>query len=213
MTDKDNDELREAIGKAAESIGAEIMSETELAAFMEAGEQQIAAHDDRAKEEGRRFLTEENDQELIETWWAEATACKRIDDAADFARRLISDYRHDYGTICHAIAAAGVAMASAVEQSPEGGVTGFQAGAIGWMLHKRWEQWGDEPRKIVDLSHLLYPQYDEHWTTIHASTAEWLQKRATELLAQHPDAAGSVSDRWRDIAAGRFPAFITVEPA
>jgi hypothetical protein len=206
-----DDEFRRIVEEAAEAIGGRIASDEELATFVEAGERQIAAHDDQAKAEGRRFLDEEQDRELIETWYAEAERCAAIDDAADFARRLIMDYRHDYGTICHAIAAAGLAMAHAVDSSPEGGITGFQAGAIGWLFQRHWLAWGDEPRKMLDLSELLYPQYDDHWQTITPETADWLKAKATELLVKNPTAHPDVRARWTFIAGGKLPAFVRVK--
>lgn len=189
----------------------ERVSEIEMAAFVEAGERLTAEHDDQARNEGRRFLDEDQDRELIETWWSEARSCTSIDHATDFARRLIADYRHDYGTICHAIGAAGLAMSQAVQRSPEGHITGFQAGAVGWLWLRHWHQWGDEPRRLVDYSHLLYPQYDRRFAAIDAGTATWLRDRAAALLEGSPQAHPDVRARWADIAAGRFPAFITVE--
>lgn len=41
-----------------------------------------------------------------------------------FIQHLTEDYRHDYGTICHAVAAAALAAAHAVDHAPCGGVTG-----------------------------------------------------------------------------------------
>jgi len=186
-------------------------SEVELAAFMEAGERQKAEHDDRARDEGRRFLDEERDRDLIETWWSEARACTSIDDAAEFARRLVTDYRHDYGTICHAIGAAGLAMSQAIERSPEGHITGFQGGAVGWLWMRHWHQWGDEPRRLVDYSNLLYPQYDHRFVSIDASTAAWLREKASASLERAQNVHPEVKARWREIADGAFPSFVTVE--
>lgn len=210
-----NDDIREAVENAAEQIGGRIMSDEELAEFMTAGEAAISAHDERARAEGRRFVDEETDRELIETWWSEAEDCQSIEDAADLARRLITDYRHDYGTICHAIAAAAIAMAWAVERSPEGGITGFQAGAVNWLWLKHWNQWEDGPRRIVEYANLLYPAYDRHFTEIDADTANWLTKRAQALLAEHDGPAGlhvhpNVRARWELVAAGQLPSFVHV---
>ena len=214
-TPNDDDELREIVEGVAEAIGGRIASEDELAEAMAAGELAALEHDARARQEARRFVDEETDRELIDTWWREAKECQSIDAAADLARRLVSDYRHDYGTICHAIAVAAIAMAHAVERSPEGGITGFQAGAVSWMLLKHWNDWPDGPRRIVDYANLLYPAYDHHFTEIDRETANWLTRRAQELLAEHDGPSGlhvhpHVRARWESVAAGRLPSFVRV---
>lgn len=209
--DERPDDLEKAITDAAEAMGAQILSDTELAAILEQGEREAMGRDAQARAEGRRFVNEETDGELIETWWAEAGRCASIDDAAAFAQRLVTDYRHDSGTICHAIGAASYAMAKAMNASPSGQITGFQAGAVQWMWLRHWNSWDDAPRRLVDYSHLLFPQYDRHFTEISRETAVWLTERAVQNLAESPRAHPNVVARWRDIAVGRFPAFIRVE--
>lgn len=209
-----DDDVVEIIKEVVDQIpGMTLMTPAELTEFMEDGKRAIEAADEKARDEGRRFVDEETDQELIETWWREAENCASIDDASDLAKRLVTDYRHDYGTICHAIAVAGIAMANAIQRSPQGGVTGFQAGAIGWMLHGRWMRWEDSPRRLFDYSDLLLPQYDHSFCEISTDTAEWLVEKAKSNLAKNKNAHPNVKKRWKEIAAGQFPAFVTVESA
>lgn len=206
-----HDELRETIEAAAAALGGEVMSDEQLAGLIEAGERHTMERDDQARAEGRRFMDEETDTELIETWWADAKGCRSVEDAAALAHRLISDYRHDYGTICHAIGAASYAMAEAMNASPSGHITNFQAGAVQWMWLRHWNQWESEPRRLVEYNDVLYPQYDERFSTISDETADWLMKRAAANLAHLPRAHPNVVARWREIAAGRFPPFVYVE--
>lgn len=212
-TPDDDDGVRAAIEQAIEGSGLSIMPQDEFASVMETMKQNVEASDEEAKQQGKRFLDEEQDQELIETWWKEAERCRSIDDATHFAHRLVEDYRHDYGTICHAVAAAGVAMANAV--GIPAGITGFQAGFIGWMLHKRWQQWGDEPRRIVDFSHLLYPQYDDQWASISPETETWLVGEAKKLIGENvgQPMSSAVLDRWQMVARGELPAFVRMVPS
>jgi len=214
MTVNDEQDVRMNIVRAAHGAGMEIATDEELAALIEAGERATLDADDKARAEGRIFLDEEHDRATIDGWWSEAESCKDIDASTAFARRLITDYRHDYGTICHAIAAGALAMANAVEQSPVGHITGFQAGAVGWLFMRHWHSWGDEPRQMVDLSNLLYPQFDYKFTTIDRQTAAWLQTKAAENIKQAGDHTHpNVIARWREIADGRFPAFVSVDGA
>lgn len=164
---------------------------------------------EQALADGRQIITEEDDKAILDEWWVFAEQCDSIDEATAFAKRLNDDYCHDYGTVCHAIAAAGVAMANAVSR-PQG-ITGFQAGAIGWMLHGRWMRWGDEPRRLLDMSLLLYPQYDNQWRSISESNRDWLVAQAQRQLAENPQPMSSeVRARWERIAAGQMPEFVQV---
>lgn len=159
---------------------------------------------------GKRPLDEEADRAVIDDWWEAAKACRSVEDACAFAHQLQDDYYHDYGTICHAVAAAGVAMANAV--GLPAGITGFQGGAIGWMLHRHWEQWDDSPRLLIDYGKVLFPQYDGRFTAISRDTHEWLIKKAKERIAESDGLVSSeVWDRWQLIADGQLPAFLSVQ--
>lgn len=206
----DEQQARPDLTAVVRKLGFTIATDEQIAALVQEGELRKAEHDDQARAEGRQFLDEERDREIIEGWYATAAVCESVDQAAALARLLIGGYRHDYGTICHAIAAASLAMAHAVERSPEGGITGFQSGSVGWMWLTRWNRWEDEPRRIVEYRNLLYPQSDHVFTTISQGIANWLRAEAGRLLAEQPDAHPKVMMRWTNIAAGRFPAFIRV---
>ena len=202
------DIIKDAI---ADHPNLSIMTPGEVNAFMTEGAKIIAQHDEQAQAEGRRFLSEENDRELIETWWSDAGSMKSINDAAAFGERLLSDYRHDYGTICHALAAGAYAMLSAMNNDDmHGGITGFQASAIAWMLYKHVLHLDDAPRRIIDYSDLLYPQMDHKLRTITPEIHAWLIEKAIENLRERT-ANPAVVARWQMIADGKLPAFMKVE--
>ena len=76
-------------------------------------------------------MTQQITEEMgIHKEWMKRARDMTMADLPEFLRELTEDYDHDYGTICHAIAAAAVAAAWSVERTPQGGITGFQAGAI-----------------------------------------------------------------------------------
>lgn len=205
-----DDDLIQKIDSIAHELGGEVLSGEQLAGLIESGERHAMERDEQARSEGRRFVDEETDSELIEAWWADAKGCRSVEDAAALAHRLITDYRHDYGTICHAIGAASYAMAEAMNASPSGHITGFQAGAVQWMWLRHWNQWDDAPRRLIEYGNLLYPADDHTFTEISPETADWLIAKAEANLIASPDAHPNVIARWRDIAAGRFPSFLRI---
>lgn len=50
----------------------------------------------------------------------------------------LAAYPHDYGTICIAIGAAAVGAAWALERTPQGRISGFQAGAVAQEFAAGW---------------------------------------------------------------------------
>ena len=118
-------------------------------------------------------ITEE--MKVHEKWYKESKEIN-MDTLPEFLRALTEDYGHDYGTICHAIAAGSIATARAMD----GGITGFQASAIMWQFIREWNYSNNKTGlKIVDYDNFLYPQYAErHGKTISSSTWAALQKEA-----------------------------------
>lgn len=83
----------------------------------------------------KQQITEE--MKIQNEWYKEAKK-QTVETLPEFVRHLTEDYSHDYGTICHAVAAAGIAAMYAVDNSPTGGITGFQAGCIMWKVIREW---------------------------------------------------------------------------
>ena len=82
-----------------------------------------------------KTITEE--MKIHEEWYKQAKE-QTLETLPAFLNHLINDYGHDYGTICHAIAAGAIGAAYALERSPQGGITGFQAGCIMWCFIRHW---------------------------------------------------------------------------
>lgn len=137
-----------------------------------------------------RKLDEAENRDVIDSWYEEARKQTK-DTLPAFLTRLTTAYSHDYGTICHAMAACAIAAATAVDRSPQGGITGFQAGAVMWEFIRNWSgRYKDVPLRLVDYSNMLYPQYADHFDKIISSdTHAWLQKKATEMLDERGDDA------------------------
>lgn len=165
-------------------------------------------------------INEKDHAGLIETWKEEAKKLKTTEELTVFIDILINDYQHDYGTICHAIAAAAIAGAYVVERSPSGGITGFQAGAIFWEFAKAWGTIKkDEPCALIKYDKLLYPQYEDTFNKIPEDTWKWVQQEAKNNIAEVVEkkleglpshVSSSVMAHWRSIVDGKVPFGLTI---
>lgn len=118
----------------------------------------------------------------------------------------MTEYQHDYGTICHAAAALAVASCHMVNaDKTQGGLTGFQSGAIMWNFIQHWMEMGDQPLKLLRYGNMLYPQYKEDYTSIDPKVFEWLQKEAARLLEDKTPASEKVTKHWQSIVKGKVP--------
>lgn len=161
----------------------------------------------------------EADKETLEQWVTDAKKVTK-DTLPGFIDKVMNGYEHDYGTVCHAIAACAVATAWACnrEEGASGGITGFQAGAVGWQFLKGWgsPEVGETGTRLLNYDHVMYPQYDYTFKpTIPAATWELLQakaKKKIEKLSDEPGVHPAVFERWQTIAAGIVPAGFEVQP-
>lgn len=146
--------------------------------------------------------------------WMKRAKEMTLEDLPAFLKELTEDYDHDYGTICHAIAAAAVAAAWAVERTPQGGITGFQASAISWEMLKGWDglSLGETGSRLLNMDDMLYPQHEDRFRQIRADTWDAVQKKAKAMIEEksehvHPN----VLAHWESVAAGNVPFGLTVE--
>lgn len=144
-------------------------------------------------------------------WYREARDMT-LDKLPEFLDKLANGYQHDYGTICHAIAAGAVGAAWAVEHGPQGGITGFQAGAIMWEFIQHWnyELKGECGLRLQDMDDLLYPQMEYKFRSISSNVWKAVQKKAAELLAGS-NGVDSVREHWQSIVDGKIPFGLTIE--
>lgn len=145
-----------------------------------------------------------------EEWMSEAKK-QTLETPPAFLKKLTEDYEHDYGTICHAIAAAGIGAAWAVERTPQGGITGFQAGAIMWEMIEGWGVFGEGPKRMTTFNDMLYPQYSRKFRSITPDTWAWLQNKAKENLKDPENVSPNVLAHWESVAAGEVPFGYRVE--
>jgi len=110
-----------------------------------------------------------------------ANKVKTKEDLSKFIDE-VTGFDHGYGTIVIGCAAVMKAAFRVVDNSPNGGITGFQAGCLGWEMIKEFMSI-DGPAKIIDYDKMLYPQSTETFErVIKKSTWEHIQKKANENL-------------------------------
>lgn len=140
--------------------------------------------------------------------WYEDAKKQTIDTLPAFLNKLTTEYSHDYGTICHAVAAAAIGAAWAIDHAPTGGITGFQAGAVMWKFIRHWNYSSNKTGlRIIDYDNFLYPQYhDKFQKTISLATWEAIQKEARRKLQKLPShASGAVVEHLELICCGIVP--------
>lgn len=142
--------------------------------------------------------------------WNDEARSVTLETLGPFVTRLATEYQHDYGTICHALAAAMKAAFYALESSPSGGITGFQAGCVQWEVLRNVFH-VEAPARLLNYRDLLYPQYREKFTTISPETWAEVRKLAQENLANAPGHASvTVIAHMQSIAEGVVPFGLTV---
>ena len=151
-----------------------------------------------------KHVTEEMKPQI--EWFERAKGIKSIKEFSAFAKELLVDTSHDYGTICHAIGA--LTIAAGWMGSYMHGITGFQAGCVMWDFIRQWEYRRNEcGLKIVDYDNMLYPQYQDRFEkTIKPSQFKKMQEVAAKRLEEshlmaHPD----VIKHWQSIVDGIVP--------
>lgn len=150
---------------------------------------------------------------IHDAWYKRAAEIRSIQELVPFLSELAHEYNHDYGTVCHALAAGAVATCWALNrESPSGGITGFQAGAVMWEFIRAWNGLKG-PAQLTRYQDMLYPQYERRFKkVIHKGTWEWLRDRAAEELSQASrSAADTVVAHWKSIVDGVVPFGYTVE--
>ena len=152
------------------------------------------------------------EDKLHEQWFLEARE-QTLETLPDFLKHLTEDYGHDYGTICHAVTAAAIGAANAVNHSPEGGITGFQAGCIMWGFIKQWLHNDNKcGLKLINFDDFLYPQYENHFEkTISKERWESIQREAQNHIENREQAAEHVIKHWKNIVDGKIPFGFTIK--
>lgn len=152
----------------------------------------------------KQIITEE--MEVHKEWYVEAKK-QTLKTLPDFMNKLNTEYYHDYGTICHALASAAIGAVYAMNNSDSGGITGLQANAIMWQFVREWNYSSNKTGlRIIDYDDFLYPQCEDNFNkTIKECIWKLIQKEAAIKLKEHPTAHVDVLKHWRSIVDGVIP--------
>jgi hypothetical protein len=158
--------------------------------------------------------TKISESDHLETeWYAEAKK-QTLETLPGFLNHLTNDFIHDYGTICHAVTAAAIGAAHAVNSSPEGGITGFQARCVMWSFIRKWMFENNQcGLRVINYDNMLYPQYEKDFTEKTITKSQWdsLQKQAERMIAENKFAEPEALSHWEGIKKGRIPFGYTVK--
>ena len=138
-------------------------------------------------------------------WFEKAKEIRTAEQLTDFAKELLEDTQHDYGTVCHAIAA--LAIGAAWYGAHSQGITGFQAGFIMWDFIEQWEYSDNKcGLGIIDYDKMLYPQYEGKFEKVITSKQfKKMQEVAAEKLKEKGMAHPDVVKHWESIVSGTVP--------
>lgn len=149
-------------------------------------------------------ITEE--MKVHEQWYKESKGMT-LDKLPAFLKKLTEDYGHDYGTICHALAAGAIATIWAMDNTEQGGITGFQASCIMWSFIRHWDKEHNKTgMRLIDYDNMLFPQYkDKFEKTISSNTWKAIQDEAKALMGTGVVAHSDVEKHWQSIVNGKVP--------
>ena len=150
----------------------------------------------------------------LQNEWYERAKSMKPEDFSEFFREMTEDYINDYGTVCHAMAAVGLAAMFALNNSEgsRGGITGFQAGCVMWQIirHMNYES-NKCGLRLLDMDELLYPQYEHKFTAISKDTWDAIKKEAQNRLLERGTAHPDVVTHWESIVNGKVPFGLRIE--
>ncbi len=158
---------------------------------------------------GEPWDEESEEFKLEKRVWLEraSTSPESFEEFANFIMRR----PHDCGTIVWAcLAAMGKAFNIINNHPVDGGITGFQAGALQWMVLRHiFHKNSSTGYQLADYDWLLNPDNEEHFTTVPANIWKLVVEEAKKRLELHETgeelAPVSLREHWANIVAGMVP--------
>lgn len=150
-------------------------------------------------------MTEKEYKDYI---YKKAEEVKTKEDLDNLLNEVINCKELDYGKIVYAMSACMNATLNYINRSGHCGITGFQAGCIGWeMVRKYLVSCNKCGLKLVDYDDMLYPQHKYKFEkTISKNVWDALQEQAKKNLQdKERDPHPRVHKHWEKIAKGKVP--------
>ena len=151
------------------------------------------------------------EKEFVEKWSKRLDERVTVEELPEFLTEMLED-SNDYGSIARALGYGAVVTARAMDRTPQGGITGFQAGFAMWTFIREWMYPLNKCGLVLrDYDKMLYPQDDHYFDkTINESTWKSIQEEAQKNLDSKESASTNVREHWRDIVEGIVPFGYTV---
>lgn len=152
-------------------------------------------------------MKEITEEEHLEIEWYEEAKKQTLETLPQFMNHVLNDYKHDYGTICKAIAACGSAAMYAANRTEQGGITVFQAGCINWEILKAWGSFVTHTgARLINFDDMIFPQYESKFEkTISKEVWESVQEYAKEILSKRDSMHPEVKAHMESVVAGNVP--------
>lgn len=157
----------------------------------------------------KQIITE--DMHLEKEWYDEADQ-QTMESLPAFIDKMMNRYEHDYGTVCHAIAACALAVINV--GADEEGLTGFQYGVIMWLLIRHgWHPNNQAGMRLINYDKMLYPQYANNFEKkldrdVFLKLMEMAKEKIQEAESNENKlytVAEEVMEHWKKIANGEVP--------
>lgn len=145
-----------------------------------------------------------NEQEYKEHINEKASKVETQEQLNELLKEII-ERSHSYDSIVNGCFAGMVGAFNVINRSENGGITGFQAGYLGWAAIEKFMSI-EAPARILDFNKLLYLQHEDDFAKTISKEA-WLniQGKAEKNIKDHTNAHPDVIAHWQSIVAGKVP--------
>lgn len=155
----------------------------------------------------------------VNDWYERAKKITTLDEFNEFFNDIFTSGKYciTYDSICHALAALSIAAFHLGDNSPIGGITGFQASHVMWMIISReFIRNNKTGLRLINYDKLMYPQYVDSTCLdsrlLSKNTHESLITECKNMIAEESRyASDTVVDHWKKIAEGWLPDGYRVE--
>ena len=146
------------------------------------------------------------EKDFVEKWSERLSDPVTVGELPEFLTEMLED-ADGYGSIARALGYGAVVTARAMDRSPQGGITFFQAGFVMWTFVRELMYESNKcGLRIVDYDKMLYPQYGHDFEkTITNDVWKSLQEEAEKSLDSRESAHPNVRDHWNSIVSGVVP--------
>lgn len=146
---------------------------------------------------------------LVDLWKWQADRVKTPEQLAKFITKL-SRRKHNYASIIHACYTAMLGALRVMDHGPQGGITGFQAGLLGWLLTDKFlnHPMPGSPMRLIKFSDMLFPQHKKDFAKyITPKQWKWVQQETRKLMREtrRGRVHTKVMEHWQSILSGKVP--------